>query len=383
MRDRRRDRTQAAKPLRKRAPRRQSNRVKVEDVAQAAGVSGATVSRALNNAGFVSAEILRRVREAADRLGYVPHGAARALASQRSRAIGAIVPTLENTNFAIGAEAVQRRILQAGYNLLVASTGYEPSRELLHVQEFAAHGVDGIMLVGTHRDPAVVQFLKSRKIPYVATWVLADDDTPSVGFDNAAAARRLASHLLDLGHRQIGVIAGLSRNNDRAAARLEGIRQALAERDLALPQELLIERPYRIVEGQFAMRALMATSPRPTAVICGNDQLAFGALLECGRQGILVPRDVSVAGFDDLEFASQIRPSLTTLHVPAEEIGLRAAEYLLARIENRPVASQTEVPVNLIIRESTAPPPTPQPMLEPRSTNESRPASRETALSTE
>jgi LacI family transcriptional regulator len=357
-------------PTRKRAARRQSNRVKVEDVALAAGVSGATVSRALNNAGFVSEEILRRVKDAANKLGYVPHGAARALASQRSRAIGAIVPTLENLNFAIGAEAVQRRIIQAGYNLLVASTGYEPSRELPHVQDFAAHGVDGIVLVGAHRDPAVIEFLRARRIPYVATWVLADPDTPSVGFDNAAAAGRLARHLLDLGHRHIGVIAGLVRNNDRAAARLEGIRQALAERDLALPQELLIERPYRIVEGQFAMRALMSTSPRPTAVICGNDQLAFGALLECGRQGISVPRDVSVAGFDDLEFASQIRPSLTTLHVPAEEIGLRAAEYLLARIENRPVANMTEVPVNLIIRESTAPPPSSQPKAGPKETTQ-------------
>ena len=345
------------RPKRKRAKRRPSNRVKVEDVALAAGVSVATVSRALNRTGRFSAETLQRVRNAANKLGYVPHGAARALASQRSRAFGAIVPTLENLNFALCAEAIQRRAIEARYHLLVASTGYDPSRELSHVQDFAAHGVDGIVLVGAQRDPAVVDFLRAREIPYVVTWVLADPDTPSVGFDNAEAARRLASHLLDLGHRQFGVIAGLVRNNDRAAARLEGVRRALAERGLALPQELLIERPYRIADGQLAMRALMTAQLRPTAVICGNDQLAFGALLECGRRGISVPSDVSIAGFDDLEFASQIRPSLTTIHVPAEQIGTRAADYLLARVAKAPVAMTTEVPVNLIIRESTAPPP--------------------------
>jgi LacI family transcriptional regulator len=331
--------------------------VKVEDVAFAAGVSAATVSRALNRTGRFSAETLQRVRKAANKLGYVPHGAARALASRRSGAFGAIVPTLENLNFALCAEAIQRRAIEARYHLLVASTGYDPSRELAHVQDFVAHGVDGIVLVGAQRDPEVLAFLRARDIPYVVTWVLAEPGTPSVGFDNAAAARRLASHLLDLGHRQIGAIAGLVRNNDRAAARLEGVRCALAERGLALPQELLIERPYRIAEGQLAMRALMAAPSSPTAVICGNDQLAFGALLECGRQGISVPADVSIAGFDDLEFASQIRPALTTIHVPAEQIGLRAADYLLARIAQTPVATTTEVPVNLIVRESTAPPP--------------------------
>ncbi|HUS53689.1 MAG TPA: LacI family DNA-binding transcriptional regulator, partial [Thermohalobaculum sp.] len=322
----------SGRPVQKRAQRRRSNHVRVADVALAAGVSGATVSRALNRTGTVCDAVRRRIEDAVIELGYVPNGAARALASQRSHAIGLIVPTLENTNFAITAEAAQRRLVDASYNLIVASTGYDPARESDQIQSLVAHGVDGIILVGAQRDPDVTDFLKSRCVPYVVTWLLASDDTPCVGFDNAEAARRLASHLLDLGHRQIGVIAGLTKNNDRAAARLEGVRRALGERGLALPRELLIERPYRIAEGQFALRALLATSPQPTAVVCGNDQLAFGALIECGRQGIAVPDEVSIVGFDDLEFASQIVPALTTIHVPAEQIGLRAAEYLLAKI---------------------------------------------------
>jgi LacI family transcriptional regulator, galactose operon repressor len=346
----------AEKPVKRRAPRRQSNRVRVEDVALAAGVSGATVSRALNRTGPVGEAIRRRIERAVTELGYVPNGAARALASQRAHAIGVIVPTLENTNFAITAEAAQQRLVDAGYSFLVASAGYSPDREAGHIQSLVAHGVDGIILVGAQRDPQIIQFLNSRRVPYVVTWSLSSDDTPSVGFDNAEAARKLANHLLDLGHRQIGVIAGLTKNNDRAAARLEGIRRALGERGLEVPRELLIERPYRIAEGQFALRALMAMAPRPTAVICGNDQLAFGALIECGRRGIAVPRELSIVGFDDLEFAGQIVPALTTIHVPAEEIGLRAAEYLLARINGQPAATTTEVSVSLIVRESSAPP---------------------------
>ena len=344
------------KPVRKRAQRHQANHVRVADVAQAAGVSGATVSRALNRAGPVSDQVRERIERAVVELGYVPNGAARALASQRTRAIGVIIPTLENTNFAITAEAAQQCLVDDGYNFLVASTGYDPGRESNQIQSLLTHGVDGIILVGAQRDPEVVRLLESRRVPYVVTWTLAGDDTPSVGFDNAEAASKLTGHLLDLGHRQIGVIAGLTRNNDRAAARLEGVRRALDARGLVLAQQMLIERPYRIAEGQLALRSLMSMSPRPTAVLCGNDQLAFGALIECGRLGLAVPQYVSIVGFDDLEFAGQIVPSLTTVHVPAEEIGRRAAEYLLAKINGHPAATTTEVPVSLIVRESSAPP---------------------------
>ena len=351
--------TSAAGQVRAKRNRKRSQQVRVDDIARAVGVSGATVSRALTRTGPVSERVLRRIEAAALELGYVPNGAARALASRKARTIGAIIPTLENLGFASGAEAMQRCVIEAGYSFLVASTGYDPSREFAQVRSFAAHGVDGVMLVGSSRDPAVTDLLRTQRILHVVTWTLADTGTPSVGFDNREAARRLTQHLLDLGHRQIAVIAGQTFRNDRAAARVAGIHQALAERGLALPQEHLLERPYRIAEGQLALRALMATEQPPTAIVCGNDQLAFGALIECGRQGIPVPRQLSIVGFDDLEFAGQIAPSLTTVHVPAEEIGRRAAEYLLARIAGRAAPITTEVVTNLIIRESTAPPPAP------------------------
>lgn len=330
--------------------------MRVEDVAAAAGVSGATVSRALNRTGSVSDTIRKRIEKAVAELGYVPNGAARALASHRTRAIGVVIPTLENANFAITAQGAQRYLMKRGYHILVASSDYDPKQEWEQIQSLVAHGVDGIILVGAQRDDSVLEFLRSRQLPFVVTWTLAEKGTPSVGFDNAEAARKLATHLVDLGHRHIGVIAGLTRNNDRASARLQGIRRALSDNELVVAREMLLERPYKIVEGQLALRALMAMSRPPDAVICGNDHLAFGALIECGRQGIRVPEQLSVVGFDDLEFASQIVPPLTTVQVPAEEIGRRAAEYLVAHLSGETAPQTTEVMVNLIVRDSSGPP---------------------------
>lgn len=326
----------------------------MEDIARAAGVSGATVSRALNGSGPVASELRSRIETIADKLGYVPQGAGRSSLHRQVPVIGAVIPHLENLSFAAGAEAMQQRLGEAGYGFVLASSGYNRKSELDKVKAQVAHGVAGIMLVGAQHDPETLGFLKDRRIPYVVTWTLTED-MPSVGFDNAAAAGRIATHLLDLGHQRFGAIAGIIRDNDRARERVQGVRKVLAERGLPLAQEVLTERPYRIVEGQLAMRALLDAEQPPTAVYCGNDLLAFGALIECARQGVRVPEDISIAGFDDLDFASQIRPALTTLHIPVKEIGIRAAEYLLARISGEPTPPSVEVPVGLMVRDTTGP----------------------------
>lgn len=325
------------------------------DVAALAGVSVASVSRVLNGSGNVGSAVRQSVLDASEELGYQPHAAARALASRRSRIIGVVVPTIENPNFAKGVETLQRHLAAAGYTTLLASSGYDAGREAAHVRTLVAHGVDGVMLIGGKHQPDLLAFLDARNIPHVNAWVL-DGRMPSVGFDNQQAAYRAASYLLDLGHRDIGVIAGLTKGNDRAAARVAGIRQALSERGLGLPQERLIERSYRIVDGQIGLRALLEQPRRPTAIICGNDVLAFGALLECQARGITVPQSLSICGFDDLEFASQLQPPLTTIRIPADEIGTRAAECLLSAIDGRTVPRNVEVPISLVVRGSTAPP---------------------------
>lgn len=332
--------------------------VTLDDVAREAGVSPATVSRVLNRPETVRTALREAVRGAVDRLGYTPHGAARALASRRSQTIGAIVPTVDNAIFARCLDALQRRLDAAGYVLLLATTEYDPARETAEVQALLERGVDGILLVGGERDPAIYARLAARRVPFVTTWVYDPGaGRPCIGFDNRRAARHVTNHLADLGHKIFAMIAGLTRHNDRAAERVVGVREALAARGLALPAERLVERPYAIAEGRHAMRMLLRGSETPTAVVCGNDILAIGALLECLAQGVAVPGAVSITGFDDIDLASHLQPPLTTLRVPSAAMGERAADYLVSCLAGRTTPPHVELEVELILRGTTAPPP--------------------------
>lgn len=342
---------------RKRLQDRTVGTVTLDDVAKAAGVSSATVSRVLNRPADVREDLRVKVQAVVARLGYVPHGAARALASRRSNTIGAIIPTLDNAIFAKGIDALQRRLNAAGFVLLLASTEYVRERELVELDALIARGVDGLMLIGADHDPALYARLTSKNVPYVNTWAYDPDaGHPCIGFDNHRAAMRIAQHLLDLGHRRFAMIAGIVRHNDRAAERVAGVRAAVAARDAALPPDRLLERPYDIAEGRAAMRLLMRLPDPPTAVICGNDVLAIGAVLECLASGIDVPGRVSITGFDDLDLASHLVPPLTTMRVPCTAMGRLAAEYLLNRINGQPTAPTLELEAELILRRTTAPP---------------------------
>jgi LacI family transcriptional regulator len=337
---------------RTRLRRPQGGAITVRDVAAAAGVSVATVSRVLNGKASVAQSLRDTVQAAALRLNFTPHAAAKALATQRFMTVGAIVPTLEDPNFATGVAALQRQLNQCGYTLLLASSNYDPEEELRQVQAMAAQGIAGLMMVGTRHAPAVYSLLASQAIPFINTWVL-DQDHPCVGFDNRAIGRTLANYLLDLGHTEFGVIAQQLPNSDRAENRVAGIREALASRGIELQHERLIERSHRIVDGQLAMRTMLERPRRPTAVICGTDTLAFGALVEANAAGLRVPGDLSITGINDAEFASHLTPPLTTVRLPAEEVGTRAAQYLIGRIRGEVVVKRTPVQFSLIVREST------------------------------
>jgi LacI family transcriptional regulator len=273
----------------------------------------------------------------------------------RSHSIGAIVPTIDNAIFARAIQALQTRLDGAGYRLLIAATEYDPARELAGVQALVEHGVDGIVLVGADHHPGVRPLLDARHIPFVYTWTYdALGRIATIGFDNGDAMRRMVNHLLDLGHRRVAMIAGIAAGNDRARARIDGVIAALAERGLA--PDAIVERAYTVPDGRSAARMLLTRSPRPTALVCGNDVLAFGALAEANAMGIAVPRALSVSGFDDLDFASHVVPPLTTMRVPSATMGRLAAEYLLARIGGNASASTIALEADLIVRGTTAPP---------------------------
>jgi LacI family transcriptional regulator len=328
---------------------------KLADVARLARVSTATVSRALTQPDKVKPATAARIRQAVQALGYVTHGAARALASRRTHTIGAVIPTLDNAIFANTAHALQKTLDDAGYTLLLACHDFDAEVEARVTRALIERGVDGLVLLGATHHPSVLGMLDSQQIPYVLTWALdANSRHPCVGFDNRAAAISVTRHLLELGHREFAMISGITAGNERASERLEGVRQALAERDLALAPGRVLQKPYTFAAGREGARELLSRAPRPTAIVCGNDVLAIGALAGCQDAGLAVPRQVSVTGFDDLEIAAVVTPALTTVHFPTAELGSRAAQQLLARLGGRPFEMRTELPVELVVRASTA-----------------------------
>lgn len=332
-------------------------RVRIGDVAARAGVSTATVSRVINASPHVTEAVRARVERAIRETAYVPHESARALASRRNRRIGAVVPTLTSATFAAGVEALQQRVGLAGYTLAVSSSQYDSVREAEQAQNLMTAGIDGLVLVGDSHPAELYATLRARGIPFVCTYVnRAPEGGGAVGFDNRAAGREVAQFLIDLGHRRIGMIAALTKGNDRATDRLEGVREALGEAGLSLPDDALVESHYSMLDGRMAMRALLEAGKLPTGIVCANDSVAFGALAELTTRGHKVPQDISLISFGDMEFASLLDPPLTTLRIPFTEIGGRAADYLLARIEGRPIQSVTLVETSIVLRRSTARP---------------------------
>jgi LacI family transcriptional regulator len=315
------------------------------------------VSRVLNRPEKVSPEVRERVMRAMAELGYVRDGAARALASRQSLTIGNVVPTLGIGIFASGVAALQRRLSEYGYQLLVAASDYDEAKEAHQVRALIERGVDGIALVGQRHAPEVYQLLRSRQLPYVNTYQFdGHSPHPCIGFDNRTGSFTLTRHLIDLGHRNFGVITAPPSLNDRIAARLKGILDCLDDAGIGVAARHVREvAAQSIVEGRSATRALLTAHPDLTAIYCTTDTLAIGTLCECQALGIRVPEHVSVAGFSDLEIVSQLDPPLSTVHIPADRIGTSTADFLIDRINGKTGPSKIEVEASVIIRRSTGP----------------------------
>ncbi|MGF1766769.1 LacI family DNA-binding transcriptional regulator [Enterovibrio makurazakiensis] len=340
---------------RKRLQKRSVDAPTAEDVAIAAGVSTATVSRYLAKPSSVSEKRGMLIRSAIESLGYIPHGAAQALASQHSKTIGVIVPTLDNAIFAEGIQAFQRRLQEKGYTLFIASSDYSVDEELAQAERLITRGVDGLMLVGAEHHPQLFDIIDKKQLPYLYTWSYKPSlDHPCIGFDNYRASARLTEFLLELGHTEFAAIPGITRLNDRTKDRLAGCLNTLQNSGIELGDERVIECRYDLAESRQALRKLLATTPRPTAIVCGNDIIAMGALLECQSMGVKVPEEVSVVGFDDVAMASHIHPSLTTMQVPSRTMGEKAADFLLAKLNHESVTDKLELEAKLVVRETTA-----------------------------
>ncbi len=314
----------------------------LHDVARRAGVSTATVSRCLNLPDRVRPETRVRVEAAVAELGYTPHFGGRALVSNRTNTVGVVIPTMENAIFARGLQAMQDEFSAGGVTLLVATSYYDAGREAEQIRALIARGVDGLVLIGESRPDSTYQLLQARNIPFLLVWSYhADSAFPCVGFDNRGAARAMAEQVLASGHRRIAMISGLTTGNDRATERVAGVRDALAARRIKLEPPYLVEKPYTLDDSRDAAKTLLGLDPRPTAIICGNDVQAAGALRGSRDAGFAVPEDLSIVGFDDIDLAVAVEPALTTVRVPHRRMGRAAAQLLLQMI------ARTEPPASI------------------------------------
>ena len=332
-------------------------RPKLKDVARAAGVSPATVSRVLNNPKIVRPTIQAKVQRAIISLGFTPDAAARALKSRRSRTIGAVVPTLGVAIFADGIGALQGRLREHGYTLLVANSEYEPEKELQEISVLLDRGVDGIVLVGDAFSSGVKVLAKRHDASLVTTYVgKSRHGIPAVGIDNAEVMYRMTQYLSGLGHREFGIITDEAKTNDRTRARCNGALKALKEGGIRLGESRTVKVTYSVASGRAGLRKLMASDPAVTAVLCTSDALALGALAESKALGLLVPKDLSITGFDDIEISAHTDPPLTTVKMPAFEIGCLAADHIVASIAGQAVPMSTNLFAQMVIRESCAAP---------------------------
>jgi LacI family transcriptional regulator len=274
---------------------------------------------------------------------------------QRTHIVGAVVPTLDYAIYARMLNKFQETMTASGYMVFMLAAGFDNSKIYEPVRQLVDRGAEGLLIVGRVEDELLLRFLKERRIATVLTYsYLPDAAFPSIGFDNYESTRQVIDYLLLLGHRDIAMISGRTRGNDRQQSRVRAFRDAVAKSGAAKRCHAL-ERPYSLNEGAAAMRMIRSDYPKTTAVMCASDVLAFGVLAECKKLKIRVPLDLVVTGYDNQDFSALLDPPLTTVDVPAGEMGTRSAEALLTIMAGSSKIASVELKTSLIVRGSTAP----------------------------
>lgn len=333
----------------------------IREVARLAGVSVATVSKALNGTGFVSEELLARVVAAANQLGYAPHASARSLRSGASRILGLLVADITNPFFLTLVDALEKRASEACYSVILCNSAEDPERERRNLQLLLSQRADGMILVPT-RDSWAGRIAALTRLPFPA--ILLDRrldglDFDSVTIDNRMAGALAAEHLHALGHRKVAVIMG-SPEMAIARHRLDGFREAFARHGVFLEESFVEKMAFDEAAAFRAAQRLIARPDRPSAIIATNNHLALGMLRAVADAGLSVPRDLSVMAIDDLPWFDVIRPRVSVVVQPSEAMANRCMETLLERV--RPAngrvlpVEQIVLEPSLLVRDSTARP---------------------------
>lgn len=333
--------------------------IDIVTVAKTAGVSAATVSRVLNHPDLVKEQTRRKVDAAIRKTGYIRNRAAQSMHGRRSATLGLVLPTV---NYSIFAELVQSfndAVSELGFTLLLATHGYDLRVEYQVLRKLLEHRVDGITLIGFDHSIDSYRLLTSQKVPVVAAWNFAEDSRVScIGADNAEAGEIAARHLLDLGHRRIGCIFPPTSENDRARSRMDAALNTLRTAGHPVDGDDIARANYSIAEAKDAFHTLMRPHTPLTALLCGNDIIANGAVSAALETGLRVPQDLSIIGIGDFPGSADTFPALTTVAIPARDIGALAGQHLIDRIADFDPKQITriKVPVALKQRATTGPP---------------------------
>ncbi|MEO8754447.1 MAG: LacI family DNA-binding transcriptional regulator [Casimicrobiaceae bacterium] len=327
-------------------------RTTIGQVAALAAVSTATVSRVLNHPQSVRASLRDRVDGAVAQLGYLPNQTARALSSLHTGLVGVLAPSLAGTYPPV-VEAVEQRLREAGYAMLLATSGGADEHAATLARAMAGREIEGLLLLGIQVPDTLGVLLAQRRIPYVLADAVGEvgAEGPVVGVDYALAGWTVGAYLLGLGHRRLAFCHRASPGDLRGEALLSGIRAALT--DAGATPLAVWSLPACVSAAHGELRNWLAVEP-PTALICADDLLAMEALRLCVALGVAVPARMSIVGCGDLPFARHAIPTLTTLRVPHTSIGRVAVEQLLAQFGGRSVTGQS-FPAKLVVRQSSGP----------------------------
>mgnify|MGYP000426264391 CR=1 FL=1 len=335
-----------------RKSRRGSGAITLHDVARLAGVAPITASRALNSPNQVSAEVLQKVKDAVARTGYVPNLLAGGLASTRSRLVAAVVPTISGPVFLETVQSLTEALAAQGYQLMLGQAGYRGDREDALLEAIIGRRPDGIVLTGILHSAEGRRRLLASGIPVVETW----DLTPTpidmlVGFSHAEVGRIVAQFLHGRGRRRLAVVSG---DDERATRRLDAFEAAALALGLPEVARAVVPAPTTLRSGRMALAELLDRTPAIDAVFCSSDLLALGVMTEAQARGLAVPGRLAVVGFGDLDFAADLHPALTTVHIKAAEIGRQAARFIVERAEGRDVAEHiVDIGFTIVERAST------------------------------
>lgn len=337
------------------------NRITLRDIADRVGVHPSTVSRVLNpsNNATLSSDVVRRVRETADALGYHPNPQAYGLRTNQSAIIGVVFASIENPVFPLTLRGIEGTLVEAGYIPLVANTEHDEERAKVVVDMMRSRHIDGMIIATGSPHAPIIIACKEDGLPTVLvhrTW--GDDEIPSVAIDEAMGTRLIAEHIHGLGHREIAYMAGpldLTTGRDRYFGTLKAFRDLGCE---IRPELVVFSESFHEHDGIRATDDLLSRNIPFTALITSSDTLAVGCYTSLSRHGLKVPDDISVCGYNDIRMMDVMLPPLTTVNVPKIEMGAMAAKLMLDQLNNPDFQPrQMKLEPSLMIRASTARPP--------------------------